>query len=78
MRRIRYEIECKAGAIVCAPGIAAFVATRGRANKAVAIVLVDEARKKDFEKEVEGNPDVISYRANPDGGTSTGRKYARA
>lgn len=78
MRRIRYEIECKAGAVVCAPGIAAFVATRGRANKAVAIVLVDEAHKEDFEKEVEGNPHVTGYRADPDGASTSGTRYARA
>lgn len=78
MRRIRYEIECKAGAVVSAPGIAAFVATRGRANKAVAIVFVDEAHKEDFEKEVEGNPHVTGYRADPVGASASGRIYARA
>ncbi len=77
MKQIRYEIECAPGTIIRAPGIAAFVAHRGRANKAIAVVLVDEANKKDFEKAVEGDKHVLGYKADPGGTGREETKYER-
>ncbi len=75
---VRYEVECAPGAIVAAPGIMAFVATRGRTAKAVVVVLVDPDLREDFEKAVEGDKHVVGYSADPNGGDGREEKtYAR-
>ncbi len=74
--KIRYEIESDLpGLIIDAPGIIGVCATRGRTEKALIIVYVEAKSKKDFEKAVEGNAHVLSYRADPDSGKEA--KYAR-
>ncbi len=74
---IRYEIECRPGAVVEAPGIRRITATRGRAAKAIVIVHVDMKDRRDFEKAVEGDANVIGYRADRDGTAKEEKVYAR-
>ena len=71
----RYEIECRPGAVIEAPGIRKVTATRGRTTKAIVIVHVDAVDRRLFEKAVEGNVNVIGYRANHDDGKES--TYAR-
>ncbi len=77
MPNIRYEIECVPGAIITAPGIAAFVASRGRTQKAVVIVLVTPNMQKDFEKAIEGDKHVVGYSSDPNGDGREEKTYAR-
>lgn len=76
---IRYEIETDlSGAVISAPGITGVCATRGRTDKAIVVVYVDDTHQEDFEKEVEGNRHVLGYSADPDGTGKNEAKYARA